>query len=136
MKRMKKLLRDRKGISITEVVVAMAMVLLITGAALTLLVASMKSDAKYLAKSTALNACENAVECVRFADDTYTLTTALSRVGFQKTVDPADPNGYFTKFFLTSGDHTVRVNVSTNAEFEIYVVVYNDSEIYTAKKPK
>ena len=136
MKRIKKLLSDRKGISITEVVVAMAMVLLITGAALTLLVASMKSDAKYLAKSTALNACENAVECVRFADDTYTLTTALSRVGFQKTVDPADPNGYFTKFFLTSGDHTVRVNVSTNAEFEIYVVVYNDSEIYTAKKPK
>lgn len=127
MKLMTKLLRDRRGISMTEVVIAMAMVVIVTGAAISVLIASVKSDAKYLAKSNALTGCENAVECVRFAEDIDTLDEALEKVGFVTDED----NEYTYK----SGESTVKVTVqTTDNKLESCVVFYNDEEIYTINK--
>ena len=56
-KLLKRLVRDRKGISMTEVVVAMALVVIVTGAAISVLIASIQFDVKYKAQTHALNAC-------------------------------------------------------------------------------
>ena len=115
---MKRLLRDRRGVSIAEVVVAMTMVLIITGAAISVQIASTRADVAYRHKYQALNACENAVACVRFAgNSSETLAEALGKAGF------VTDNGGFTH---KSGDYEVVVAF----EEERYVVRYNGEIIY------
>lgn len=85
MKKILDTLRSRKGITMTEVIVAMAMVLIVSGAAISLLVASVQFDAKYESQTQALNAAESAVECVRFADEVSELESYLvDKLGFVK----------------------------------------------------
>lgn len=84
MRKLLNKLRDRKGISMTEVVVAMAVVVIVTGAAISLLVASVRFDAKYNSQTVALNACESAVHCLRFTDDADKLKGYLTRLGFEE----------------------------------------------------
>ena len=115
---MKRLLRDRRGVSIAEVVVAMTMVLIITGAAISVQISSTRADVAYRHKYQALNACENAVSCVRFAgNSSETLAEALGKAGF------VTDNGVFTH---KSGDYEVVVAY----EEERYVVRYDGEIIY------
>ena len=115
---MKRLLRDRRGVSIAEVVVAMTMVLIITGAAISVQISSTRADVAYRHKYQALNACENAVSCVRFAgDSSETLAEALGKAGF------VTDHGVFTH---KSDDYEVVVAF----EEERYVVRYNGEIIY------
>ena len=130
----KKLLRDRKGISIAEVMVSMALVLIITGAAIAVVTASIQSDAKFIAKYDTLTACENAVECVRYSTDINVLKTAFKQVGFgDPEITNADTVYTFT---YKSGDDDVTVIVTYGAgsNFENSVVKYNDETIYTRDK--
>ena len=89
MKNFLKTIRSRKGITMTEVIVAMAMVVIVTGAAISLVVASVQFDAKYESQTAALNAAESAVECVRFASTVNDLHKEdgagyLDKLGFDK----------------------------------------------------
>ncbi len=131
MQKFIKFLQSRKGVSVTEVVVAMAVVVLITGAAISVLAASVKADAKYITKSAALEGCETAVECIRFAGDADTLKQALAKAGFD-----IPENGEENVFTLSVGDETVKVAVIAGGETETenYVVYYNDEEIYETRK--
>lgn len=115
MKKLSILLRDRRGISMTEVVVAMAVVVIVTGAAISLLIASIRFDAKYRAQTEALNACESAVSCVRFADDAEDLGKYLKKLGFKDSDD-----GYVLQ------DGKVTVTVTENS----WIVTMDDEDIY------
>lgn len=118
----KRLLRNRKGISIAEVIVAMSMLLIITGAAMSVQIASSRADAIYRNQYNALNACENAAECVRFANgDEELLKGTLGKAGFTEAV------GAYT---LTCGDRVVKVTVEAEHETEKYVVTCDDEIIY------
>ena len=101
MSMLRKLLRDRKGITMTEVIVAMATVVLISGAAISLLVASVRFDAKYDSQTRALNACESAVHCIRFTENPTELAEYLGRLGF--TTEDGDT------FTLSGGGTAVEV---------------------------
>ena len=132
MRWLKKLLRDRRGISMTEVIVAMAMVTIVTGAAISVLVASMQFDIKYQEKTAALSYCESAVECVRFAEDKEMLKQTLNLIqegfGDFQNVDSSDV------FSLTEGDTVIQVVVTSNAGTDNYVVKLNDEVIYEISK--
>ena len=123
---MKKLLRSRKGVSITEVVIAMAAVLIITGAAITLVASSVKSDMTYNNKSLSLSACENAAECVRFAKDVNTLSQALRKVDFVPDSETSP-----THFTFTRDPYVVQVRVINPNE---YAVFFNGEQIYALTK--
>ena len=126
MKSIRKLLRCRRGVSLSEVVVAMAVVLMVAGAAISVLIYSSKADAVFRDRYRALTACENAVECIRFADgteDVDTLKTALEKVGFE---NPSD-DGTDT-YYLVDNDQVVVICDFENAH---YVVQYGDDIIYT-----
>ena len=121
---LKRLLRDRKGVSITEIVVAMAVVLMITGAAISVVLASAKADATYNNKYRALTACENAAECIRYSQGNESLLkNALKEAGFTIPID-ASP-------FLEIGDDSIVVYRDLKDGF--YMVVYNGEEIYKSQ---
>ena len=69
--------KNRGGFSIAEVVVGLTVVVMVTIAALSVTLASVQMEAKYLNETTALCACESVVACVRFADNEADLTAAL-----------------------------------------------------------
>lgn len=116
-----RLLYDRRGISIAEVVVAMAMVLIITGAAISVQIASTKADVAFRHKYNALNACENAEACLRYADgDAGVLDDALEGAGFTETREGVE-------YTYTSGDYVVTV---VKHEEGNYAVTYNGETIY------
>ena len=115
---LKRLLRDRKGISLTEVVIAMAVVLTITGSAITLVISSIEADAGFRAKYKALTACENAADCLRFSKgDKTLLENALVESGFK-----VENDGYFFKY------HNHKVTVAKNNNEYIVVYTVEDDE--------
>ena len=125
MKLIRKLLRNRKGVSLSEVVVAMAVVLMVAGAAISVLIYSSKADAVFRDKYRALTACESAVECIRFANgDADLLNEALANAGF---VNPPDDGE--EKYFIEGNDQAV---VICDFESAHYVVKYGDEIIYTS----
>lgn len=63
-------LRSRKGLSLVEVMVALAVIAIISAAALSLVVSSSRLDAKSVKTAKVMMAAENALECFRYADDT------------------------------------------------------------------
>lgn len=124
MKTIKAMLRKRRGISMAEVVIAMAAISIITAAAIALVMASISSDIKYNDRADALAACENASECVRYASDTAELSEALTKVHF--VAEGTDTYTY------TAGEYTVTVTVETTAEpnTTTYVIKMDGEEIY------
>ena len=77
--------KNRGGFSIVEVVVGLTVVVMVTAAALSVILASVQMEAKYLNETTALCACESVVACVRFADNTDELAAVLENL----TEEPA-----------------------------------------------
>ncbi len=118
---LKRLLRDRKGISLTEVVVAMTVVLLVTGAAISVVISSINADVGFRDKYKALTACENAVECLRYSKgDKGLLEVALGKAGF---------NVENSEYFLEFRDHKVTVT----QDYVVKYTVERDGQIVSDK---
>ena len=64
---MVKRLRSRKGVTVAEVVVALAIIAVISGATMTMFLLSAEVESKSVAALNVKNAAENAIECFRFA---------------------------------------------------------------------
>lgn len=111
-------LRSRKGITVTEVIVAMAMVLVVSGAAISLLVASVQFDAKYNSQTQAITSCESAVEAIRFADRADEYVEYLKILGFEIK----EGKSYYT----LPGNDTVRIDV----EGKTFSVIFDGEEVY------
>lgn len=60
--------RSRRGISLVEVIVALAVIAIISTAALSLVISSSKVDANSLRSTQVMMAAKNALECYRFSD--------------------------------------------------------------------
>ena len=116
-------LRSRKGITMTEVIVAMAMVLIVSGAAISLLVASVQFDAKYNSQTQAITGCESAVEAIRFADSADKYVEYLKILGFEIK----EGESYYT----LPGNDTVKIQVNGNK----WTVIFEGKEIYAKELP-
>ncbi len=125
MKKFLKKLRDRKGITMTEVIVAMAVVILVTGSAISLLMSSVQFDTKYNAQTNALNACESAVHCVRFTKDPAKLDTYLKLLGFEEQPSPGTERIYA----LPGSDTAVVVRITADG----CSVTFDNDVIYESK---
>ncbi len=64
---MKKQLHSRSGVSVAEVVIALAIIAVISAFTLSLIVMSISVESKSVAAIEVKNAAENAIECFRFA---------------------------------------------------------------------
>ena len=136
---LKRLFRDRKGISLTEVIVAMTLVVIVTGAAITVVISSAQADVAYRFKYRALTACENAVDCLRYSQgDEKELQNALSVLGFQgyqdnetlaETIETEEEkrksyDGYILKYIDNLNKREHKIVVTTDATRTFYVVKY------------
>lgn len=122
MKRLFRKLKDRKGISMTEVLIAMAVVTIVTGAAISLIVASVRFDHKYNAQTRALNACESAAQCLRFAEEDAALEEYLAHLGFERVEENV--------YSLPGTDGMVQVRLVDG----VWTVTFDDQVIYEYEK--
>lgn len=90
-------LRSRKGLSLVEVMVALAVIAIISAAALSLVVSSSRLDAKSVKTAKVMMAAENALECFRYADNTEEFKNLLkNKTGYTSQDDKlvTNANGY------------------------------------------
>ena len=125
--------KNRGGFSIVEVVVGLTVVVMVTIVALSVTLASVQMEAKYLNETTALCACESVVACVRFADNTDELQDALEKLAVDGSVDDPVAGEYSFQ------QNTVRVSVvfdSNFTNFEITAKTMSGEEIQQVQYEK
>ena len=108
----------RRGFSLAEVVVAIAIIVIVSSASMTLIGVQARTEAKSVATVEATNIAENAIECFRYAKNTG---TPFSEV-FDDFIDHGEhgEHGYLTKnennekFTVTKSGATVEIQIVEN----------------------
>ena len=117
----------RRGISLLETVIALAVISVISAATVTLIVASTKAEARILNDMYITNAAENAVECFQYAESSDELLALLQRTDAAYTASSEDPQ----RIFLTKSTYTVTVLADfVGNTVEIYATDEDGEEIY------
>ena len=93
--------RSRRGISLVEVIVALAVITIISTAALSLVISSARVDANSLRSTRVMIAAENALECYRFSDSNDEFVALL-----RKTGDYIEADG---SYVLTESSYAITV---------------------------
>ena len=118
----KRLLYNRSGVTLAEVVVSLALVMIVSTTAISLLISSVRADSIHLDQYRAIMGCESAERCVSFAiGDADLLRESLRRIGFEEVSD--------CELVLANGEYLVTVAL----EDENYVIRYNGNCVYTIK---
>lgn len=73
--------RSRRGISLVEVIVALAVITIISTAALSLVISSARVDANSLRSTRVMIAAENSLECYRFAENEEEFAELIGKTG-------------------------------------------------------
>ncbi len=123
-------LRSRKGISVAEVAVALVIITIISGAAISLVLNSVKVETNFVAATQTQTSAENVLECFRFSDNADTFLQAL------QTLDAYEFDSEQNAYILTGKT----VNVTVKASFapkklEYTAVKSNGEEIYSYTFP-
>ena len=121
-----KILRSRKGVSITEAVIAMAIVMIVASSAIGIIISSAKADAKFAEKTQALSLCESTVECIRFAEQCFYSATDIDNSG-HITIDENTYCGNL-KLAVALGKLNFKGNTCIVGSNEISVVFLNYDE--------
>jgi prepilin-type N-terminal cleavage/methylation domain-containing protein len=113
--------RSRRGISLVEVVVALAVITIISAAALSLVISSARVDANSLRSTQVMIAAENSLECYRFAKSEEKFAELLEKTGDYKKVDGA--------YVLTEKAYVITVNY-TDTKLTFSATDSDGEEIY------
>ena len=114
--------RSRRGISLVEVVVALAVITIISAAALSLVISSARVDANSLRSTQVMMAAENVLECYRFAENDGDFADLLQKTGDYKGSDGV--------FVLTEKSYTITVNY-TGTKLTFSATDGDGEEIYS-----
>jgi len=91
----------RRGFSLAEVVVAIAIIVIVSSASMTLIGVQARTEAKSVATVEATNIAENAIECFRYAQNTGT--------PFSEVFDD----------FIEHGEHGYLIKNENNEKFTV-----------------
>ena len=98
----------RRGFSLAEVVVAIAIIVIVSSASMTLIGVQARTEAKSVATVEATNIAENAIECFRYAQNTGTNFSEVFDLYGYLTVK--ENNG--TKVTVTKSGATVIIEIN------------------------
>ena len=98
----------RRGFSLAEVVVAIAIIVIVSSASMTLIGVQARTEAKSVATVEATNIAENAIECFRYAQNTGTDFSEVFDLYGYLTVK--ENNG--TKVTVTKSGATVIIEIT------------------------
>lgn len=125
---MLKLVRNNRGFSIVEVVIAMAVVGLVTAAALVIMIGSVETTQKTLNEANAENFVANAVECYIAAEGdniSHSFTQNMQTAGYTPNNGAAEyitfnlPGGYLGEIIVNQ--QSINVCVKDTATNELYI---------------
>lgn len=138
----------RRGFTIVELVVAMAIILIVSGTGIALIMTQTKVDSQASQTLDATNVCENAIECFRYAvnvsaSDTKDEVVATFKEAFEKTgtlLGEPDENGKYTIssgaiIEITITEKTDENGINTHT-ITIYAVDSFDKEIFNKSYTK
>ena len=75
-------LRRQKGITVAEVAVALAIISIVSAAAIGLALSSVRVEANFVAVTQAQTGAQNVLDCFRFSDNGDTFSVALEKLGY------------------------------------------------------
>lgn len=96
---------SKRGISIAEVMVALAVITIVTAATVTLMITSANAENKAADAVHIVNTAENVVACFRFAENDEEFFEAV------KLLDPNFKNARKNEYILEKSCYTVTLNV-------------------------
>lgn len=121
--------RSRKGITITEVAVALVIIGIISSAALSLVMYSVNVERESFAIVEAENIADNALACFRYAEDYEEFCTVLQKTGDFEIQDD-------DSLLLNGNGYTVTIKPDyENNYFEYNAVNQDGEEIYSFRYP-
>lgn len=129
MKSIRNRLASRRGISILEVMISLALIAMVTAAAMTVAVSSIQWEAKYQDEMAALRDRESIAACVRYAESAQTLTPLLEKLGFDAVAATQKGSEYTYTLHKNNCIITLTVNFETN-QYEITAADKNGATIY------
>ena len=119
----------RRGFCVAEVIVALAVIVTVSAAALTLIFAQIRTDTEAASVFAATNMAENAVECFRFARDTKEdLGELLERCGYSVSFADgrytAERDGVFGEITVTPSESRSELEITVkNGKGDVLVSV-------------
>lgn len=123
-------LRRKKGITVAEVAVALAIISIVSAAAMGMALSSVKVEANFVAVTGAQTSAENVLDCFRFSDNADTFFLALQRLGDYEF------NAAENAYILTEKNMTVTVKASFSPKkLEYTATKPGGEEIYTYTFP-
>ena len=105
---MRRLLRNRRGISIAEAVIAMAVILIVSATATTLVTYFARVSARMSQRNEATDITDNCFECFAFCDTRLDFDAHLEGLGYTFAVDgdaySLEGNDYIITMTIHFGD--------------------------------
>lgn len=108
---------NRRGFTIVELVVAMVIIVIVSGAGISLVMTQTKVDSQATQTVDATNICENAIECFRYA------------VNVSEGDDDKIKTNFYEAFKLTGALDTEKY---PQKDADENVIIYSDYEINTS----
>lgn len=123
-------LPNRRGFSVLELVVALTIIVLISAAAVTFLIAATKAEAKLTARMEVTNSAENAIEAFRYSSSAADFDLFLLYSGEHYT--PADgASETYRAYSKTTPFYQIWLTVDyAENQLEFYAVDTSGKEIY------
>jgi len=116
-----KLLRNRRGISLAEAVIAMAVILVVSAAATTLITHFAAVSARMMQRNEATNIVENTLECFKYCDNRTDFEAEVSALGYAYGV----AGDVYT---LEGNDYVIRLEVGYGAESATFAASVSDKK--------
>lgn len=115
---------NRRGFTIVELVVAIVIIVIVSGAGISLVMTQTKVDSQATQTVDATNICENAIECFRYAvnvseNDTEDEVVGTFKEAFNRTLaddeklDQPDDNGKYT---INNGGAVIEITITENTD--------------------
>ena len=116
---MKKVWRNKRGISLAEAVIAMAVILLVSAAATTLITLFARSSARMTQRNEATNITENCLECFVFCDSKVDFDAQLGGLDYTFEVDG-------NTYTIEGQDYLITMEINFGAEAATFAAEAHD----------
>lgn len=118
-------LRRKKGITVAEVAVALAIISIVSAAAIGMALNSVKVETKFVAVTQARTNAENVLDCFRFSENADTFSQALQKLGYEF-------DSVKNAYTLTEKNVSVTVKASFSPEKLDYTAVKPNGDLIYA----
>ena len=118
----------RKGVAIVEVTIALAVIVLISAAAVSLMMTSVRVEGKFVTQTYTEVSVENVLECFQFAEDEETFYQALQKVDDYQRKEPG-------RYVFQGKSLKIEVQAQFAPRKLVYTATSNNEIIFTYTFP-